>query len=139
LSAELAEVLSSFQHVSWGESSTHFLLKILSLMKLWKSGFRCFSFERELMGLRPDILGMRRFNQVVEVAWVECGGMNKSWREVKAVGGKLAREVTRRAKLKCRVVYIWAVSSRVCAPEGIQVWFFPEHLLSLAASILSWV
>ena len=139
MSAELAEVLSSFQRLSWAEGSRHFILKILSLMRLWKRGFRCFSFERELMGLRPDVLAMKRAGDIIEIAWVECGGMNKSWRETMSIGGRLATEVSRRSKLKCRVTYIWAVSSRVPAPKGVEVWLFPEHLTSLAASILSWV
>ncbi len=139
MSAELAGALGSFQRVSWSESRRHFLLKILSLMRLWKQGFRCFSFERELLGLRPDILSLKKGDESIEIAWVECGGMNKSWREAMAAGSKLAREVARRAGVRCDIAYIWAVSSRVHAPRGVQVWLFPEHMLSLAASILSWV
>ena len=132
---DIIRFLTGIRDISRGEGLEHFLLKIYGLLFLRSQGYTMVMFEPEIFGLRPDILAVRILGNNVEIAWVECGRMHKSYAEVKGVLEKLKHLLKRKLVVNYRIFNISTRSANL--PEYVDEIKVSDYVMKLLRDIYS--
>ncbi len=132
---DVIRLLTGVRDIGWGEGLEHFLLKIYGLLFLRSRGYTMMMFEPEIFGLRPDILAVRILGNSVEIAWVECGGMHKSYGEVKIVLDRLKHLLKRKLDVSYRIFNISTRGGNL--PEYVDGIRVSDYVMKLLRDIYS--